>query len=235
VPNDVEPFVWTSLHIPEDTMRLWLVRGKRNVVRITVHNDSGRLQRGTVQVELEGVRPVSFAYDLGPLTASTHEITIEIPNDWPFGLRTMHITGTANGKRLFSQHPKVRIAPGPVVEFIGNSWVEQLHTVERRQAGGAPSVRFGQEWTYKFDLSRAVRAELQCDVGAHQGRYWSVQASRDGQSWKTILEGRSPRAWHQVDLTEWCGSTLYLRFKGNDEQLGELVLMTERANRDNAD
>ncbi|HID07618.1 MAG TPA: hypothetical protein EYP10_10800, partial [Armatimonadetes bacterium] len=53
-PDDVEPFVWTSLYIPQNTMRLWLMRGERNTVRITVHNDSERHQRGTVHIALEG-------------------------------------------------------------------------------------------------------------------------------------------------------------------------------------
>jgi hypothetical protein len=65
-------------------------------------------------------------------------------------------------------------------------------------------------------------------LGAHMAGPFTVTYSPDGTDWRTLLDSRGDRAWRQATVANLQPGQLYLRFAGENVQLGELVLAWER-------
>lgn len=208
--------VWLSVPAPEGTSRLFAIRGRQTEIPVVVHNDSSdeviikaRIGRFTANSRVASGRAL---------------LMISLPKEFKGGLDTLRISGSCGGKPLAPLSIPIRVADGPVTEFLANSTIESGYLVENQGSGGSPSVRFNGTWTYKFGLSNAVGATLDLCVGAHQANEWRVLLSSDQKTWVTALSGTSNRSRHEVDVTAYAGGPLFVKFEGNDEQLSELVL-----------
>lgn len=218
--------VWLGIEAPEETSRLYVVRGKAHEVAVRLHNDSGK----AAVVELTGrigAFRASEQVALGVGEAREVVLTLSLPARFKLGMEEMRISGTVGGRALVPIRMPVRVSDGPVIEFLANSTVEGRYLVENEGSGCAPSVRFSGTWTYGFDLSGAKGAVMELNVGAHEANEWQVLASSDRLTWKTVLSGKSNRSRHKVDLSAWAGGKLFVKLTGNGQQLGELVLVTE--------
>ena len=223
--------IWYSIQIPESTTRLWLSRRnpKETPIIAEVHNDGV----SPVIVELEA-RVGAFrtrartTEPIRPGGKATVQMYLNLPMGYRLPCDTLEVKGRANGVTIPETRMQVRIADGPVIEFLANSTLEGKYLVECEGTGCAPSVRFGGTWTYRFDLSGVKEAVVDLCVGAHQANDWTVLVSRDRMQWQTLLAGKSNRGWQKADLTPYAGGEVFLKFTGNDQQLSELVLMTKR-------
>ena len=218
--------VWCGISAPKGTARLYVMRGSKSFIPVEIHNDSiesvtasitGKIGLFTAKAETSVMKP-----------GETQQVMLQfdLPGTFKLGLDKLTISGLANGKAIAPIVTPIRIAPGPVVEFLANSIIENQYLVENNGSGGAPSVRFNGTWTYKFDLTNASGGTLSLYVGAHQANEWRALLSADQKTWVTALSGRSNRSWHDIDLGAFGRSTLYVKFEGNDQQLSELVLVT---------
>ncbi len=218
--------VWLSVSVPEETSRPYVIRGGRRLLPIKVHNDSD----GPVEVRLEpyigslGGSRKPFSVKAGEV--ADVELKFQVPANAKLGMTELRIQGSADKRPLAPIEMPVRMAEGRVIEFLANSVTEGRYLVENEGSGAAPSVRFNGMWTYKFDLSKAVGATMELNVGAHQAKEWQVLVSRDRVTWEMVLSGKSDRSWHKVDLGAWVGGRLFVKFTGDDQQLSELVLVT---------
>ena len=220
--------VWLGITVPEKTARLYIVRGRPYQVAVQVHNDSGKPSTVRLQGKI-GLFGAEQSLTVGAGEIADAVVTFALPARFKLGMEDMRITGSAYGKPLAPIEMPVRVSDCPVIEFLANSTVESRYLVENENSGGAPSVRFGGTWTYKFDLSKARRASIELNVGAHQANEWQVLVSSDRLTWNTVLSGRSNRSWHKADLSRYVGGPVYVKFTGNDQQLSELLLMTSES------
>ena len=218
------PPVWYSIQVPEGTSRPYVIRGRRSVISIRVHNDSEWQEPAQLSGRLGAFRSAVQTLSLAPGEVRDVELSFDLPAQYRRGLEMLNITG--KGINLTAM--QVRITDGPSIEFPANSTVENLYLIEDKGSGGAPSVRFNGMWTYKFDLSDAKGAALDLCVGAHQANEWRVLLSSDRKNWTTALSGKSNRSRHSIDLTTYSGGPIFVKFEGSDQQLSELVL-TRRA------
>ena len=209
--------VWLSVPAPEGTSRLFAIRGRENEIPVVVHNES----RNEVTIKAQIGRFMDESTVAG--TGRTI-LTLSLPKEFKGGLDMLRISGSCDGKSLAPLSIPIRVADGPVTEFLANSTIENGYLVENQGSGGSPSVRFNGTWTYRFDLSNAEGGRLALCVGAHQGNEWRVLLSSDQKTWATALSGKSNRSWHEVDVTPYAGGPLFVKFEGNDQQLSELIL-----------
>lgn len=208
--------VWLSVPAPEGTSRLFAIRGRENEIPVVVHNDSPN--EVSIKARIGGITAESTA------KVGRTVLNFRLPKDFENGLATLRITGSCGGKSLAPMAIPIRVADGPVTEFLANSTIENGYLVENQGSGGSPSVRFNGTWTYKLDLSNAEGGRLALCVGAHQANEWRVLLSSDQKTWAPALSGKSNRSWHEVDVTPYAGGPLFVKFEGNDQQLSELIL-----------
>lgn len=216
--------VWYSISTDPTTSRPYLVRGRRNSLEIAIHNDSPQPASVRIEARVGSLRSASEPTKIGPGDVKRVVLPFTLPSDAKTGLAEMRVTGSADGKPLPGTDARVRIADGPVVEFLANSYVESLYLHENNASGAAPSVRFSGNWTYKFDLSHESSAGLDLLVGAHQANEWRVLTSSDKTNWQVGASGKSTRSRHTIDVSRYAGGPLYVKIEGTNQQLEELVL-----------
>ena len=218
--------VWLSVPAPEGTSRLYAVRGRQTEIPTEIHNDSSNAAtldiKGHIGHFAAGAKASLSAGDTRRII-----LALSLPKEFKAGLDELRIAATCEGKSLAPLSIPIRIADGPVTEFLANSAIESDYLVDNQGSGGSPSVRFNGTWTYKFDLSNAQGGTLSLCVGAHQANEWRVLLSSDQNTWVTALSGKSNRSWHEVDVTSYAGGPLFVKLEGNDQQLSELILTTK--------
>jgi hypothetical protein len=231
VDRPTPPPWWASVQIPDTTSRLCLVPGALTEVRASLWNLGDDPTPATLALALLGDRgkPLASAegrYELGAKACTPVALELTPPAGLASGLVPMQVTLRAEADpRVVEYRLPVRIAPGPTVEFLGNSHVERSRYLQPgHRSGCAESCRFGAEWTYAFDVPFACRAELQAQFGAHMAGPFGLLASQDGENWQTALGGRGDRVWRDAHVPDLRPGRLWLRVTGPDAQLGELVL-----------
>lgn len=215
---------WMSASVPAGTSKPFAVPGGSCEIAFVAHNITDRTAKGYMEFDAPGAKGKSRVdFEVEPHSAKQLSATVSLRPNTAQKVYVVTGSGRCNGKPISLSFP-LRVADGNVIEFLANSAVEQRYIFADEHSGGAPSVRFGGAWTYKFDLSKAKSARVRLNVGAHEARRWQVSASRDNVVYKDILSGASTRSWHECDLTEFAGGDLYLKFTGDDQQLEELIL-----------
>jgi GH35 family endo-1,4-beta-xylanase len=238
--------VWLSVVPPDSTLRPYLVLDAFNAFPLRIHNDSDARVQGEISLELRGrtrgVRgdkrlaggKLPFSVDKGAIETVVWQIALPALPENAGELATLAIRGTA-GQELDPVDLPVRLVRGRTIEFLGNSFTERQYLREGGKSGCAESIRFGSEWTYRFDLRDAKWAELRLLVGAHMAQEWHVSLSRDEKAWDEAASGRSWPAWRTVDLPSYLpeageggNTSLFVKIHGDDCQLRELILETEQ-------
>jgi len=223
------PTAWASIVPQEGATKPYIVAGEDTPLTVRIQNQGTEPISGRLSVEIEGLPKPASIQDFPRVTGAEYRVaandstvvtvSVRIPASAKPGPVKLVLDG-----RVFIDRMVVQVSDSRLIEFTANSTVESRYVVKNEGSGGAPSVRFNGTWTYKFDLTKSKRARVELNVGANNAQQWRVLASSDEQAWKTILSGKSNRAWHRVSLDEFVGKPLYLKFEGNDQQLEELIL-----------
>ena len=231
--NDrIPPPVWMSLDIPPHTRRAYVQRGKPSGVRLLLHNDSDKAQSVSISytIDYPGQDPIgrNATAHIAPWEQETVLLDLGTPPSEGDGLADLRVDAMVADQAIPPLLEKLRLTNTFAIEFLAGSAIERRFLVDSGQSATAPSVRFGGTgWVYGFDLSHADHAAADLYVGAHEAGYWRVSASIDGQLWDTLVEGRSNRDWHTIDLTPYAGDVVYVRIDGGDggqQQIEEAVL-----------
>ena len=225
---------WTSVHIPDDSSRLWMIPGREQKVGVHLWNLSDeKLKLAGVSLELldeQGkVRSrAATTCDLRDNTRTAVMLTMAPPADMPLGLMPMRVTMSTDidpdGEPLVYEMP-VRIGAGPTVEFLANSHLERsMYLQPDSKCGASESRRFGSEWSYALPVPSECDAEIAVRLGAHQGQAHKLEASPDGETWETLLDGTGGVQEREARVDGLEPGTLYLRVSGTDVQLDEVIV-----------
>lgn len=226
------PLCWASLQAQAGTERLWLIPGEKAQVRVNLWNLDDRPRAARLALTLLGVSQV--ASEILPAWAM-HPVTVTLPvaANAPLGLTPLEVAlelpgiRGAAGRVVYST--PVRLAAGPTVEFLANSYLERsVYLQPGARSGESESCRFGSEWTYKFEAPFACNAQLGAYLGAHMAGPFRVDWSLDGQNWRTVLEGHGDRTRREARLGGVQPGPVHVRVSGTDAQLEELVLTWPR-------
>jgi len=214
------PTAWMSVIPPDGATRPYVVIGEDSPISVRLQNQGAKPISGKLGFDLEGApKPKPVHYSGGPNDSTVVTLIVHVPASVKAGFAKCSLrAGQLRASAM------VRLSDSRLIEFTANSTVENRYMVKNEGSGGAPSVRFNGTWTYRFDLAKSKTARVELNIGANNAQEWRVLASSDEQTWKTILSGKSNRAWHTAKLDEFVGKPLYLKFEGNDQQLEELIL-----------
>ena len=223
------PPVWVSVEPAAGSRRPCLIPGEAGAVACVLRNFTASDQRATLEWYVSGAAGREQV-EVPAMQSRRVALRVQLPASAPLGTPPLSVrlrAGSTEGAPEPTEatvRPTVRVAEGPTVQFLANSHLESQYLQPGSQSGCSESCRFGDSWTYRFSVPFAGTAKLSAYVGAHQAGPWTVQVSRDGERFSPLLEGRSDRAWHEATILALQPGALYVRFEGQNEQLGELVL-----------
>ncbi len=231
--------VWISIVPPPTTARPYLVFDGDNELPIEIHNDGCNPARGELQVQLAHDNKVlttgQLAFDVAPGTSQTVTWRPTLPRNEALAgtLADLHVRGSVGQELLVGMDLPVRLLCGKAIEFAANSWVELPYLHKAEHSGCADSVRFGNDFGYRFELHDAESARLRINVGANGAEAWSVLVSNDDKQYTTECSGKSWPSWQTVDLDKYLAAphqgppTVYVKIQGNGCQVLEVVLETK--------
>ncbi len=216
--------VWMTAHPQEGTGRPYAVIGQTTELRLVLQNRLDRPAHVRGSYHLPGVSAAySFAVTVPARARHAATLRLNVPPGSGPGLKELVVTASADGLRMASLHTPVRLSRGPVVEFLANSALDERYLTGEERGGGAPSVRFGDRWTYRIPAPGRGKMNISALVGANNAGPWSVLVSRDGQTFRKLLSGQSGKNWRHAQCEAGMGD-LWLRYEGRDVQLGEVVI-----------
>ena len=125
------------------------------------------------------------------------KLPVTIAPDMEFGIYPLSVSGTAGTKTLATYTDQVRLCRGRAIEFLGNSWIEAKYL--KGSAGGSPSITFGNNWTYEFDLTDSNEVVLKILLGSH-GAKWSLSISKDEKTYEILVLASSWPHWREVKI-----------------------------------
>ncbi len=217
------PLIWASVHPPPGTEHVWLVPGEPREVDLRVFNGTDQAASGEVVLELGG--QAFWAHvDVPSMSLDRQWVALSVPEGSPEGMSELRVSGRVGGIDLAAYATPIRVAAGPVVEFLANSHLERsLYVQPGASCGLSESRRFGSEWVYKLPVARPGRVDLTITVGAHNGRPWSVSWSQDGATWTPLLSGQSWPEPRTAAIAHVDAGDLYLQCKGQDQQVDRVM------------
>jgi len=151
-------------------------------------------------------------------------------------LAKLRIRGLAGQEPLAPIDLPVRLASLKVIEFTANSWIERQYLHKAEKTGANDSLRFGDEFGYRFDLDHARGARLRIEAGANGGKPWKLLVSKDDQQYILERSGVSWPTWQTVTLDKYLTgadkcSIVYVKIQGKECQVREVLLETETEGR----
>jgi hypothetical protein len=207
-----------------NTERPWLITGQHGVLRLYVHNGQAVAAEAEIKVTL-GSASTTARVKLGAGESRETGVSLLCPIGTKPGLADLKVSAKIGGEEIAPQVTSVRVALGPTVEFLGNSYLERsMYLQPDPKSGCSESMRFGSEWTYKLDAPQSGSALVQMDVGANMAQPWTVSWSQDNATWSTLFEGQSWHGLHEGRIDGLRKGSLYLRCKGTDEQFASAVV-----------
>ena len=115
------------------------------------------------------------------------------------------------------------ILAGLVLPSSNPSLHDQLRSAAQILAGDLAygrslAVTHNSRYQFTFDLTGAKTARLSgymdsVSPAPGDGGNFRVSASRDGETWDTLLDGRGPFAWREVNLTPYAGNEVFVKFE----------------------
>lgn len=226
------PSAWLSLYPQPGCSLPWLRRGGETTLRGRLFNAGTRPLSGRAEVEtvdpgtgtvLSRARaPVSAE----PQTDTTFSVTLQCPADAPSELLLRLRGHRLDGLPDPAAELRTLVAEDACINFLANSYLERSWYLQPDDKSGcSESLRFGSEWVYRLPVPVRGEARVRMWVGAHAAGPWSVAWSGDGREWTELLAGQSDLDWHEGIVPDLSGAYLYLRCRGSDQQLGEVVVL----------
>ena len=228
--------VWLSMLPPPTTARPCLVLGRDNELLLRVHNDGHEPVLGELQIELKrenvalATGRVPFHAAPGSVQTVSWRTAISSRKELTGELATLHVCAAMPQYACVPIDLPVRLARGNTVEFAANSWIERQYLHKAEKSGAAESIRFGNEFGYRFDCSHAQSGQLRINVGANGGKAWRVLMSRDDKEYELQCMGKSWPGWQTVMLDKYLTGSperptwIYVKIEGADCQVREVVL-----------
>lgn len=221
---------WLSVYPQPGCSLPWLWRGESTALRGRLFNAGDEPIGGEVVVRVgdEGVA-VSAPVTAQPDGDATFSIMVpcpaeEGPEAW------MIVRFASEDARIPDIRIKALVSDGPTLNFLANSYLERAWYLQpEAKSGCAESVRFGAQWTYRMPCPVAGAADVRLNVGAHASQPWEVSWSQDGKSWAPLMRGASPRSWHAETIEKLKIGSLWLRCKGDNQQVGEVIVAYRKA------
>jgi hypothetical protein len=231
--------VWLSVVPPATTMRPYLVLGGYNELPVRVHNDGAVRSQVKLRYELQYGQELLAAgtlqVEVPPQTTSMAACRFTLParQELAGQLALLRLRGEAGSKALAGLDLPVRLARSGAVEFLANSWTEKAYLHKSEKSGCSDSIRFGNEFGYRFDLRNVMSARLRLLVGANGAKDWSVLVSTDDQHYSQECSGKSWPSWQMISLDPYLAGAVregpllvYVKVRGTDCQAREVVLET---------
>ncbi len=231
--------VWLSVLSPATTARPYLVLGSYNQLALQIHNDGRGSARGDLQIELAGEHRAlasgHIPWDCPPGTSRTlvWRDSLSSRNNLAGQLGQLHVKGQVDGGALAPIDLPIRLARSKGIEFLANSWVERQYLHKAEKSGCSDSIRFGNEFGYRFELRNVRSAQLRINVGANGANPWSLSVSKDGKEYVLERSGKSWPSWQTVSLDRYLAGPreasvpVYVKIHGTDCHVREVVLETE--------
>ncbi len=227
-PRNRLPLAWLSLYPQPGCSLPYLIRGGRVHLKLRLFNGSQRPIAGQVLVTVraggQALVRTSVAVSAAAESDVVAPVSILCPPGAP-GQAAIEVTPRLSGagRDIPAMTIPCLVQGGPGVNFLANSHLErELYLSDAGRSGTAPSVRFGSQWEYRLRVPFECSARIRLDVGAHRANEWSVLYSQDRKDWKLLMRGCSNRAWREGKIERLAPGWLYLRMKGNDQQVGEV-------------
>lgn len=231
--------VWLSILPPPTTARPFLVSGGYNEVPVRIHNDSDEPAQGELRIELSGPHGVlasgRVSFQAGPKSLQTviWRATLQPDSDVIGELAELHVAGAANCQPLVPMDVTYRLVRCKAIEFAANSFVEQQYLHKADRSSCADSIRFGNEFGYRFDLRNMRAAQLRINVGANGASSWKLLVSNNDTDYVQERSGASWPSWQTVALDKYltgaseAAGTVYVKIQGTDCQVREVVVEAE--------
>jgi hypothetical protein len=232
------PDVWVSVLPPPTTARPYLVLGANNELPLHIHNDAIQAADGRLDLELTHENRVLAAGQVPFRIASGTSSTVVWRETLPAGkelvgqLAKLRIRGLAGQELLAPIDLPVRLVCAKAIEFAGNSWVERQYLHKAEKTGASDSLRFGDEFGYRFDLGHARAARLRIEAGANGGKPWKLLISKDDQQYVVERSGKSWPTWQTVTLDKYLAGSdkspaiVYVKIQGKECQVREVLVET---------
>ncbi len=215
--------VWMTVCPQDGTARPYVVRGKTTDLELDIQNQTQKAVSLALTYQLDtSVAKGALKVSLPALSSKKVPIKLTVPANEKLRLARLIIKQAAPSPVLASVSTPVRVSDGKVIEFLGNSYLDESYLVGDQRGSGAPSIRFGGGWAYKLPFASGKKVKLQALVGSNGGSEWSVQTSSDGTAFTPVMRGKDGRSL-QTGVCSTDGKALWLRFDGKDTQLEELV------------
>jgi len=219
--------VWMTLRPQSGTSRVYVVRGGQGRVALDVQNQTAHGVRLRLCYRLQGCSGGGRLNVALPARSQRRLVLpFSVPASQPLGLRMLSVKDLSGSAPAVTT--PVRVADGPVVEFLGNSHIEENLMSGENTCNGAPSIRFGSNWTYRIPLRGKGPVKVSARLGASGETPWKMLSSTDGVHYQPLLAGKSRLAWRSADV-EAPGQVLWLHCEGDDMQLGELIVERAKA------
>jgi len=221
------PPVWASVQVPKGTSGLWFVPGEKQPVEVVLWNLGREPRQGNLRVRLLE-QGYSATAEIPAFASVSVTLEITVPAAAKPGIEPMQVELSTGRAELARYDLPVRISLGPTIEFFGNSFVEGQYLFPGAKSGCSESCRFGQEWTYVFEVPFACTARVGAFLGAHQAGPFALRWAQAGQDEQSLFEGRGNREWREATIPNPRQGKLFLRVSGTDVQLEELVVTWEK-------
>ncbi len=211
--------------------------GAHDELPLRIHNDGSQAGHGRLELELTHENRLLAAgqvpFAIAPGTAQTVVWHATLPADQELvgQLAKLRIRGLAGQEPLAPIDLPVRLALSKVIEFTANSWIERQYLHKAEKTGASDSLRFGDEFGYRFDLGHARGARLRIEVGANGGKPWKLLISEDDQHYILERSGASWPTWQTVTLDKYLAgshksSMVYVKIQSKECQVREVFLET---------
>ena len=240
LPRPSPADVWLSVIPPASTDRPFLVLGGHKDLPVKVHNDGTSPARVEVRFKLqhgpERLAAGTASIDVPPQGVAVVPCSITLPSrpDLAGQLAVLALRAGTGPQTLAPIHLPVRLVRSEAIEFLANSWTEQAYLHGAGKSGCAESVRFGDEFGYRFDLRKVKSARLSLLVGANGGKDWSVFVSTDDRQYRLECSGKSWPGWHTISMDRYLAGSVhdkeqpvFIKIRGADCQVREVILETE--------
>jgi hypothetical protein len=232
------PDVWISVLPPSTTARPYLVLSTGNELPLRIHNDGSQAVHGRLELQLThenrvlAAGQVSFDSTQGTAQTVVWRATLPAGKELVGQLATLRVRGLAGQEPLAPIDLPVRLVGSKAIEFTANSWIERQYLHKAEKTGASDSLRFGDEFGYRFDLGNARAARLRIDAGANGGKPWKLLVSKDDQQYIVEGSGVSWPRWQTVSLDKYLAgagksSIVYVKIQGKECQVREVLLDTE--------